>query len=386
MNEKLVTSRDYSIDWIRTITMLAVFVFHVSMAFNTWGWHVKNHPVEEGFDYFSLFFNQWIMPLFFVTSAISIYYSLKSRSSGAFLKERFFRLVIPLLVGIFLLSPPQVYIERVTNGDFQGSFLEFIPSYFSGFYGFGGNFAWMGLHLWFLLVLALFSTILLPLFIQLVKNQGWLKESRFMSIWVILPIGPLTMIHSFLDPDGLGIQDLGGWNVFYYLAILLIGFILIPNPSFKKVVYKYGKIYLGIAIGTSLLSILHIYMKGFPIFGQLDYLLFGTVRTTNCWFWILSLFYIGKFINFNNSLLKYSSGALMPFYILHQPIIVITVFLTRELTIAPFAKFLMVGLVSFVLTIGLYHLIVRKVGVIQFLFGVKQDSRPKINKSASKSA
>jgi len=29
-----------------------------------------------------------------------------------------------------------------------GGFLAFLPHYFEGWYGFGGNFAWMGLHLW----------------------------------------------------------------------------------------------------------------------------------------------------------------------------------------------------------------------------------------------
>ena len=31
-------------------------------------------------------------------------------------------------------------------------------------YGFGGNFAWMGLHLWYLLMLFVFSGLMLPVF------------------------------------------------------------------------------------------------------------------------------------------------------------------------------------------------------------------------------
>jgi len=43
------------------------------------------------------------MPLFFVLSAIAIYYSLKSRNNRQFLTERFKRLIIPLIFGIFIL-------------------------------------------------------------------------------------------------------------------------------------------------------------------------------------------------------------------------------------------------------------------------------------------
>ena len=106
----------------------------------------------------------WGMPLLFVLAAVAMSFSLTTRDNRHFLAERFKRLIIPLILGIFLLSPPQVYIERITHAQFTGSFWQFLPHYFDGWYGFGGNFAWMGLHLWYLLMLFLFSLMMLPLF------------------------------------------------------------------------------------------------------------------------------------------------------------------------------------------------------------------------------
>lgn len=122
-------------------------------------------------DIFIGFLVQWIMPLFFILSAFSTYYALKARGPGTFIKERLKRLGIPFLLGTFVfLIPVQVYIERFTNGQFSGSFLQFYPHYFEGWYGFGGNFAWMGLHLWYLQVLLIFSLLVLPLFLLLNKS------------------------------------------------------------------------------------------------------------------------------------------------------------------------------------------------------------------------
>ena len=82
---------------------------------------------------------------------------------------------MPLLFGIFVvIAPYQVYLERVHRGQFQGSFWSFYPHYFEGWYGIqeGGNFAWMGIHLWYLEVLFVFSLIALPLFLALRSHTG----------------------------------------------------------------------------------------------------------------------------------------------------------------------------------------------------------------------
>ncbi len=136
----------------------------------------------------------WGMPLFFVIAAIVIFFSLTSRDNRHVLAERFKRLFIPFLCGVFLLSSPIVYIERITHGQFSGSFWQFLPHYFDGWYGFGGTFAWMGLHLWFLLLLFLFSLLMLPLFRYLkqaniapvvLHKLPWLQGELFLVVLVV---------------------------------------------------------------------------------------------------------------------------------------------------------------------------------------------------------
>src|SRR5699024_7100952 len=99
----------------------------------------------------------------------SAWHSLARRYPRAFVIERVRHILLPLVGGVLLLVPPQVYLERRLSGRFTGSFLEFYPHFFDGLYP-RGNFAWH--HLWFLGYLFVFSVAALPLFEWLRRNRG----------------------------------------------------------------------------------------------------------------------------------------------------------------------------------------------------------------------
>ena len=125
--------------------MLAIFFYHNSRFFDFYGWHVKSTDTSIVAEIFVDFCNLWMMPMFFIIAGSSIFYALKVRSAGGFAKERILRILIPIVIlGFFIISPPQVYLERLTQGGFTGNFFQFYyPHYFDGFYGVGGNFAFV---------------------------------------------------------------------------------------------------------------------------------------------------------------------------------------------------------------------------------------------------
>jgi fucose 4-O-acetylase-like acetyltransferase len=213
------------------------------------------------------FLLQWMMPLFFVISGASIYFALCVRTTNQFLQERSKRLLIPFIFGVFILSPPQVYLERISNPNhgiglwregtvFSGSFLEFLPTYFQGWYLFGGNFAWMGLHLWYLLVLFLLSLLCLPLFLKLKQESGKqliIKLAGFLERpgAIFLLSLPLVPLEAGLHPMGLGSRLAGGWNCFIYLIFLLYGYFLVAEPRIEQAVKQQWIIALAIAFITT---------------------------------------------------------------------------------------------------------------------------------------
>jgi len=158
MNAKtILLQRRYDLDWLRVLAILAVFIFHSCRFFDQMGWHVKSATVYASVQAWTLFLVGWLMPLVFVISGASLFYAVGKGGVVAFIRDKVLRLFVPLLVGVFTHASLAVYLERTTNGRFSGSFFKFYPHYFDGWYGFGGNFAWMGLHLWYLLVLFIYS-------------------------------------------------------------------------------------------------------------------------------------------------------------------------------------------------------------------------------------
>ncbi|MBU2644405.1 acyltransferase family protein [bacterium] len=367
--------RRYDIDWLRVLAMLAIFSFHCARFFNAEDWHVKNNRLDFGFTVYVAVLSQWIMPLFFVLSAMSVFYSLQKRSRGEFVKERFLRLMVPLLFGVFVvLSPLQVYIERVTHQQFQGSFWAFYPEYFSGFYGFGGNFAWMGLHLWYLLMLFLFSLIALPYFQTADKNGAGGILIRLFRLFDAKGVVFIPMVLIFVcewivnhQPGGIGRRDFGGWSPIAYYLFFVIGYALMKDSRFSGIIEKsrYVTLFLalaGVGVGFIVLT------SGFSDRG----LIFTLIRAMISWSWILFILGFGsRYLKLSNRFLVYANPAVLPFYILHQTVIVGLGFYLSGLEMNVYLKYLMLAGCSFLMIMSLYELFIRRIGVLRFIFGMK---------------
>jgi peptidoglycan/LPS O-acetylase OafA/YrhL len=370
MNSK---TRYYDIDWLRVLGMIGIFLFHNARFFNDEDWHVKNMTDDFGMTVFVAILNQFIMPLFFILSAYAVYYSLQRRTGGEFMRERVTRLLVPLVFGIFTHIIVQVYIERVSHGQFTGSFWQFLPQYFNGWYGFGGNFAWMGLHLWYLLMLFLFSWLTLPLFIK------WRGENVFLTRlaktlakpgMVFLFFIPVALVEMLVNqlPDSLGRRDFGGWSPLTYLMIFILGYILVSNDRYRDAIERQRFF--------SLILALVALFGGFYLILGMDVSsydpAFSWIRGFNTWAWLLTfLGFASHHLNFNNRFLSYANEAVLPFYILHQSVIVIVGYFIADWDIAVFPKFIFMLVVNFTVIMVLYEFIVKRIGVLRFLFGMK---------------
>ena len=131
--EERVKNRRFDLDWIRVIAILTIFIFHTGRFFDPFDWHVKNVIEYEGMGIWSSFLVSWGMPLIFTISGASLFFSIKG--AGKFIKDKVLRLLVPLIVGVFTHAALGVYFERITHFQFSGSFWEFYPHYFDGFYG-----------------------------------------------------------------------------------------------------------------------------------------------------------------------------------------------------------------------------------------------------------
>jgi len=383
MNTKLGNStRRYDLDWLRVLAILTVFVFHSSRFFDLGDWHVKNAAQYLEVQVWIIILANWMMPLIFVISGASLFYALGKGKTVKFIQDKVLRLLVPLVVGIFTHISIQVYLDRLTHGQFYGSYFEFLPHYFNGIQGFGGNMPWTGMHLWYLLALFLFSLFFLPLFCWLKDGSGQGLLNRMGSLLArpgapILLALPTVALLNLIDPDSaLGNWENGGWNYIVYITFFLGGFLIFSHEGLQRRVQ--GQRWLSLAAGLVMLVVAFALWGGNdPAYGSLRFVVIYSLYGLCSWCLILAILGFGmKHLTFSTPFLKYSNEAVLPFYVMHQTVLLVMGYFIVQWDIPDLVKFLIIVSSSLGIIIGLYEYLVRRVGILRILFGMKPQARP----------
>ena len=380
------SGRLHYLDWLRVLAILGVFLFHASNVFNDQDFVIKNADQSEVITGVQAFFFPWGMPLFFLIAGAGTWFALRRRTSGQYVKERSSRLLIPFVVGSILLSPVQLYCEwryQINSGIFDGSFIQFLGSL-----PWGPNpriFAVVGYHLWFLGFLFSFSLLTLPLFRWLQGESGQRFVSRLARVCqyrggILVFILPPVIARLSLQPFFPYEHD---WADFFFLfSFFVIGCVVMSEERFGQAVWRDWPItlivgtlaFLGgfaIVISTNELDIESVPRT------PLEFVWWGLVATCG-WCWTAFFLFVGmRFLNFSNRLLQYGQDAIVPFYLVHQPVIVVISYYVVQWNAALALKMLIVVVGSFVVSIGLYELIIKRVGILRPLFGMKAGRREK---------
>lgn len=228
------TPRQAWLDWLRILAIFGVLIFHSAMPFATeLDWHIRNKETSNILLEMNMWLHMFRMPLLFFISGTVSYYMMQSRNTGGFIKLRMSRLLIPLLFGMLVIVPPQVYMERLTQG-YHGSYLHFYTTMFtSGPYP-KGNLSWH--HLWFILYLVLYDIVCAPLFAWIVSAKGlkfrnglsWFSKGKRIYL---LTLPGIIVYTSFTLKYPETNTFWGDWAYMaYWLLFLLPGFLCIANP------------------------------------------------------------------------------------------------------------------------------------------------------------
>jgi hypothetical protein len=117
--------RRQDLDLMRAAVVGGLIFFHTARIFDPLDFYVKDQPPNLPLTLFVFFAGLWGMPLLFVVSGLGAWYSLRSRTATGFVRERLARLLVPFLVGLLLVVPPQVYYRLRFQGQDPGSYWQF---------------------------------------------------------------------------------------------------------------------------------------------------------------------------------------------------------------------------------------------------------------------
>ncbi len=371
-----MSRRLHYIDWLRVLAVLLLFPFHTSRVFNAGeDFYVKSPHLSMSINYALAFVDRWQMPLLFLLAGSSAYFSLAKRSPGTFARERWTRLGVPLLFGILVIMPPQTYVGARYNSGYAETFQHYITSldflrwnihdggdYYGGF-GVG--------QLWFILFLLVFSMVVLPVFAWGRSDRGgtrvgaWARKLAQPAWWLLPPA-----ILWFAE----GMPELFGKRAVYFLVIFILGFVVIADDDFAESAERHRFTALG--IGT-LLCAAYIgawqWRNGLPD-PSVQLTVVNYLGMFGVWTMLIGMLGAGRrYLDRPSGSLSYLAEASYPVYILHQTAIVVLAWFVVRTPIGGAVQWVVILVGSVATSFALYE-VVRRVGPLRFLFGMRPKS------------
>lgn len=375
------SERRYYFDLLRMILIFLVFLVHSSLPFvSETKWYIQNDETTFLATGIIGFLYQWGMQLLFLVCGASAGFSLQRRAPGQFVKERLLRLGVPYVAGIVLLGPFQIYFDRVQHGEYQGSLAGFYVWFFQNV-----EIDWrlhlsMGPgHLWFLRTLLNYCVLVLPLYYFLKSDAGrrWLEKAPAalqtggMLLWLIVPVAVVEMALRASYPEH------GDWCTYVcWFVFFVYGYVMTTDRRYEAVVQRRQGVAL--MLGLASMGIMgFLFYRGYvmawelaPTYtaGYLGYVLLSTFNTC-CWV----LFFLGasiKFLDIKGRWLRPASELVLPFYVLHQPIVVAVAFYVVQLQAGIGAKYLLIVVPSFLIIVFLARFVIAPSNVLRALFGM----------------
>jgi hypothetical protein len=394
------------LDAMGMLVVVGLVFFHSAMFFYHGEFYFKADVISSAADLLTGFGGMWGMPLMFVVAGMAIWYSLRKRTLGEFVRERIKRLVVPFVMGMLLLVPPIVYASLKIDPSYHENYAQFFRRFFEvtpafNFPIFVDGALFSDGHLWFIILLFAYTILLMPVWNYLRRPEGRRLVERiaiFCDRWgAIFLLGiPIGLIEG-----ALGTEMSGNWNRFSYFPILIYGFLFAANPQFGRTLRKYWKLglLLGI-IGQIAWFAGYLYLAEVvgvtPVSGRgLGEIGLRFLKGMTGWFWIVTIMGMAIGVGkkgsrseevksgddsnvsaadkhtFMDRVGQYAREAQLPFYVLHYTPLIIIGFVVLQWPVSTTVQYFVIVISTLVVTLLIYDLIVRRAKLTRFLFGMR---------------
>jgi glucans biosynthesis protein C len=262
---------------------------------------------------------------------------------------------------------------------FNRSFFDFVAVRLA--YNFPKLFGSVGYHMWFLGFLFCFSLLALPLFVWLKREAGRRFVARLAGLCerrggILLFILPPAVVRLGLQPF---FPELQNWADFFtYGVFFVLGYVLFADVRFTQAIQRDGWIMLAIGTGAFLVAVALVFAIGELNIEAaprtLTDFIWWSLVVVCAWCWSSFMLFIGmRYLDSDSKALRYGQATLLPFFVVHQPVILaIAYFVVQwEATIA--IKLLVVVLGAFGVSIGLTEWVIKRVGILRSMFGMKDE-------------
>jgi peptidoglycan/LPS O-acetylase OafA/YrhL len=386
------TTRRHELDWLRALAVLGLIPFHAAIIFTTGsGDYIKSGQTSIYMDFLASFISFWGIQLLFFIAGAAAYFALHRRSSGQYVSERLARLAVPFIFGVLTIVPLQIYIGYLAMPGAHMSFPEYYYAVFlQGWLGVlhgtipSNGDAWVG-HLWFIPPLLIYS-LLAPLILWAsrhlpdhLKKQGIGIASGWRILVLFgLPLGLVEYVLHGNGPRSLSLDYLLSENWAQFICFLLFffyGYIIYSSHCLILSARRYA--WRAIVLGTACWLISEGLIQAHLVPANdysAGYAASMVLRSYISWFWVIGITGLAiRYMGWSNRLLAYLKQGTYPIYVLHMLVLTFVAFFVVRWDSSLLTKFLIIVALTVALTLLLYDLFIKRVGVLRFLFGLSSN-------------
>jgi glucan biosynthesis protein C len=361
-------TRKYFLDWLRVSAFALLILFHVGMLYVSWDFNLKSPRLEPGLEWAMLTFSVWRMPLLFLISGVACRFLIGKLGPPRFALDRLRRLVPVILFGMFVVIPPQTWIELVAKGVTHQGYLHFW--WFSYLKADQTLVAPLGKtmptwdHLWFLVYLLVYSMLFALAFgLKRLARLGPTKPSRIPIVCLL--IGPAlwlaasnVLIDTRLPLTHALVDDWGGhikWIGMFATGALCAS----QQPFWDWLRDNRWKLAAAAAVLLAIQS-------------KSNGLVWSAVSGLYGWVAICAVCgFAYRYLNRQSALLSHLNEAVLPIYVLHQPILLVCAYYVFPLRLPLPIEGLLLASITGLGSFAVYEAAIRPVALSRFLFGLK---------------
>ena len=364
-------------DNIRSLVIFFVVAMHAAVTYSGFGgWYYiegssgnLSIPEMVFFGFFQSFIQAWTMGILFFMSAYLTTKALAKRGTLNYLKERLFRLGVPLLIYMFLIHPFIIFILLGIYSD-RSLFDNYI-SYIVGFF-------WLDATgpLWFVQVLLLFCIIY-----AIIKKlfPGSIKINKITTINIVVIIAIITMVAFLVRlalPIGSSFLNLQFPYFPSYVVMFICGILVGENNLLDKITdvknIKWLKLTFIIGIplwaGTMLLGGAlegKEYFNGGFHWQNFTFALWESFTAISFSIGLFAFF--KKKVNIDNKFTRLMRENAFGIYCFHAPILVAISLILKNIILIPILKFALILILASVSCL-LFSFLIRKIRPIGILY------------------
>lgn len=372
-------NRRVELDWLRVIAFTILIFYHTAMLYvPNWGFHYKSAYSSVWLEYLMLLISPWRMLLIWFISGVALRYIFDKQGAGNTVLFRTPLLLLPLLFGIWVVVPVQLFAEMQQNAgltfgyvDFYKHFIELDSSLFSQYQR--GIWPHVDVnHLWYLRALWCFTVLLAVLHIVLTSKLHvmflHLSALRW-STYALSILGGASLLWAQLALAGDSQREFQGF------VFLLAGYLLAKRQHFWAWLTCHSKMLIWIFTFNAMIILLlyHFYwlqdsLTPFIVWCGSIILVLQRVCAV-----LLVLALAARYLTRSHPLLTRLNKAVFPIYLWHQSVIIALALWLSRYQLGGLLESLVV-IIGTLLFSGLLFWLVPKLGSFAVVMGYRANS------------